>query len=557
MSTLQFPFLPDHNRLIAERYQKVDRMREAGVSPYPAQFEATDLAQDLLADAERLIAEARPVAVLGRVLGIRQFGKAAFFHLRDRSGKIQVYVKHGETSDEGFRIYREFLDGGDIAGVRGVLFRTRTGEVTVQAKELVLAAKAVRQLPDKWHGLTDVETRYRQRYVDMIANPEVVETFRTRSRILSTMRRLLDEMGFMEVETPMMHPIVGGAAARPFVTHHNTLDTDLFLRIAPELYLKRLVVGGLDRVYEINRNFRNEGISTRHNPEFTMLELYAGGWDCSRMMDFTEALVRATAQAATGRTEFAQPNGNTIDFGKPFARLTILEAIETHLGFALAWDMSVEEIRRICPGVQFPHEMRSAADAIMFLLEGHLEEKLVQPTFLRDFPKAVSPLAKSVDGAPDVADRFELYANCMEIANAYSELNDPREQYQCFAEQVARKKAGDDEAMAQIDEDYVRALEYGMPPTAGLGIGIDRIVMLFTQQASIRDVVLFPLMKPEPLIVGIEHHEDGSLDVTLRGEGTRRYRSVPKETVQALHHAPNRDAYFMEHIASRFGVEQA
>ncbi len=490
-----FPFLPDHNDLIRNRYDKGDAMRAAGINPYPASFPATHLAADILRDGDALIADGSQVAVLGRTMVIRAFGKAAFFHLRDRSGQVQVYIKQGVTDDEGFRLYKEFLDGGDLVGVKGRIFRTKTGEITIEAASLCIATKSVRQLPEKWHGFTDVELRYRQRYVDLIANPEVAETFRKRSRIVSAMRRFLDESGFMEVETPMMQPLYGGASARPFVTHHNALDMPLYLRIAPELYLKRLVVGGLDRVYEINRNFRNEGISTKHNPEFTMMELYAGGWNAGLMMDFVEAIIRETARGAFAQTTFAI-GGDQVDLTEPFPRIRMTDVVRKVLGIDIDWDTPFAEAVRRVGTVGIPGEIRTTDALVVFLFEEHCEKTLLRPTFIVEFPKSISPLAKSVEGRPEVADRFELYANGMEMANGYSELNDPREQHQRFSEQVRRREGGDLEAVGQVDEDYVRALEYGMVPTAGLGIGIDRLVMLLTGASSIRDVILFPLMKP-------------------------------------------------------------
>jgi lysyl-tRNA synthetase class 2 len=494
--TTPFPFLPDHNELIRVRYEKAAALRAAGTDPYPARFEATHLAADLVARGEELLASGETVALLGRALTIRSFGKGAFFHLRDRSGQFQIFLSKAVLPEDQFALSKNYLDAGDLVGVTGRLFRTKTGELTVEAATLVLAAKAVRPLPDKWHGLQDTELRYRQRYADLIANPEVAEVFRSRSRIVSTMRRFLDDQGFMEVETPMMQPLYGGASARPFITHHNALDMELYLRIAPELYLKRLVVGGLDRVYEINRNFRNEGLSTRHNPEFTMLELYAGGWDATRMMDFVEQLLRHTATAAMGRADFAA-GGATIDFGAPFARRRLTQIVADHFGIPVRWDMALADLSAaLPPAVGLPSNLRDAPAAICHLFEEYCESTLVQPTFVVEFPKSISPLAKSKQGEPEVADRFELYINGMEVANAYSELNDPAEQYQRFAEQVRRREGGDLEAVGRIDEDYVRALEYGMVPTAGLGVGIDRLVMLLTGAASIRDVILFPLMRP-------------------------------------------------------------
>ncbi|MCC5874984.1 MAG: lysine--tRNA ligase [Candidatus Sumerlaeia bacterium] len=490
-----FPFLPDHNDLIELRYGKVGGLREAGIDPYPAQFEATHISTDLLGDPEPRIDSGETVAVMGRVMGVRSFGKAAFFHLRDRAGQIQVYIKKGIVEDAGFDLYKKFLDGGDLVGVTGKLFRTKTDEVTVEAATLVLCTKAVRQLPEKWHGFKDVEARYRQRYVDLIANPGVADTFRKRSRIVSAMRRFLAGQDFMEVQTPLLQPLYGGASARPFQTHHNALDMPLFLRIAPELYLKRLVVGGLDRVYEINRNFRNEGISTRHNPEFTMLELYAGGWNAVRMMDFVEELLRETARLALGETKFVY-NDAELDFGKPFARVRLTDAVARKFNIDVSWDMDLAALKGALPNVGLPDEITTTDGAICHLFEEYCEADLVEPTFVVEFPKSISPLAKSLEGQPEVADRFELYVAGMEVANAYSELNDPAEQFARFEEQVRRREGGDMEAVGKIDEDYVRALEYGMVPTAGLGVGIDRFVMLLTGSLSIRDVILFPLMRP-------------------------------------------------------------
>lgn len=495
MSDSEFPFLPDHNEIIRNRYAKVAALREAGISPYPAHFEPSHLSADVLTKGEELTAAGATVSVMGRVLVIRSFGKTAFFHLRDRAGQIQVYIKAGTVDEDGYRIYKEFLDGGDLVGVEGTLFVTKTGELTIAAKTLRLLTKAVRALPEKFHGFKDVELRYRQRYVDLIANPEVADVFRKRSKIVSAMRRFLDDSGFMEVETPMMQPLYGGASARPFATHHNALDMPLYLRIAPELYLKRLVVGGLDRVYEINRNFRNEGISVRHNPEFTMLELYAGGWNARLMMNFVEEIFRETARLAFGSTKVTIQE-KEFDLAEPFPRITMPDVIRQVLGFELGWDMTLDEVKARIGDIGIPSDIKTADGAIVFLFEQHCEKTLVRPTFIQEFPKSISPLAKSIEGRPEVADRFELYANAMELANGYSELNDPREQFERFREQVVRRASGDMEAVGQIDEDYVRALEHGMVPTAGLGIGIDRLVMLLTGAATIRDVILFPLLKP-------------------------------------------------------------
>jgi len=394
-------------------------------------------------------------------------------------------------------LFRHSVDMGDWVGVAGPLFRTKTGEITVLANEFGLLSKAVRPLPEKWHGLRDTELRYRMRYVDLIVNPEVRDTFRTRSRTISALRRLLDREGFLEVETPMMQPLYGGASARPFTTHHNALDIPLYLRIAPELYLKRLVVGGLERVYEINRNFRNEGISTHHNPEFTMLELYAALWDFNEMMAFVERIVSTLVGEIRGSMKFAY-RGEEIDFTPPWPRITILNALRDKTGANFSWDQDEAAVRAEAGrlGLELDKDVHDPADLIIELFEEHVEPTLVQPTFVTEFPKVKSPLAKSKPDAPLIAERFEAFVGHLEVANGYSELNDPQEQHARFVEQVERRRAGDLEAVGEVDVDYVRALEYGMPPTAGLGIGIDRIVMVLTDSASIRDVILFPLMRP-------------------------------------------------------------
>ncbi len=491
-----FPFLPDHSELIRNRYEKIETLRSEGIDPFPARFDVSHLAEEILKDAESFIESEKNVSVMGRVQTIRSMGKAAFFHIQDRSERIQVYVKKNLTDDHGFDLYkRKLMDGADLVGVTGKVFRTKTGEVTIEASQVRLVAKAVRQLPEKYHGFKDVELRYRRRYLDLIMNPEVRQAFVTRSRIVSAMRSFLDGKDFIEVETPMMQPIYGGAAAKPFITHHNALDMDLYLRIAPELYLKRLVVGGMDRVYEINRNFRNEGISSQHNPEFTMLELYAGGWDAQVMMSFVEEIIRNSALKT--HPDLTMKVGEIeVDFSKPFRRLSILDGIKEKKGWQLDWAMSLDEVRQVT-GINFDKGVQSGADAIMGLFEDFVEDSLQDPVFVTEFPKSISPLAKSIPGRPEVADRFELYIRGMEIANGYSELNDPEEQYRRFAEQVERKNAGDVEAVGQIDEDYVRALEHGMVPTSGLGIGIDRLVMILTNSMTIRDVVLFPLLKQQ------------------------------------------------------------
>jgi lysyl-tRNA synthetase class 2 len=480
-----------------ERLRKLAELESAGVDPYPGRFDVRHLAADLHREAAVLSEEGgsgAPVAIAGRVISLRDHGKVSFAHLQDSSGKIQLYVSRDTVGPELFELWRK-LDIGDHVGVEGSLFRTRTGELTVRARTFQLLSKSLRPLPEKWHGLTDVETRYRQRYLDLIANVQVAEAFRTRSRLIAEMRRFFDARGFLEVETPMMQPIAGGAMARPFVTHHNALHLTLYLRIAPELYLKRLLVGGFDRVYEINRSFRNEGISTQHNPEFTMLEFYQAYADYRDLMALTEELLPQLAKGITGDLDVAY-QGQRISFAPPWPRLSLEDALVEHAGLdagALktetgARQMAARHRVAVAPGWGRGKVVGELFDALV-------GPKLFQPTFIVDFPAELSPLAKAKPGEPDVVQRFELYAGGMEIANAYSELNDPREQRARFLEQLRRREAGDLEAHT-LDDDFLRALEYGMPPAAGEGIGIDRLAMLFTDSPSIRDVILFPLLKP-------------------------------------------------------------
>jgi lysyl-tRNA synthetase class 2 len=508
----------DENRLVRERYEKAARLAATGATLYVHRYEPTQTIAQARKRADELLASGEEIRLAGRVLIVRSFGKAGFLLARDGSGElqddgkhtgtIQFYVKQGVTDDAGFELYKKWLDAGDVVGARGRFFTSKTGELTLEAKELVLLTKSVRPLPEKWHGLTDVDLRYRQRYVDLIVNPKVREVFRTRSRIISSIRRWLDERGYMEVETPMMQPIYGGAAARPFVTHHNTLDMKLYLRIAPELFLKRLIVGGLDRVYEINRNFRNEGLSTRHNPEFTMLELYTAWWDYNDTMNLTEELIRETARATLGRAKLVY-QGEEIDLDESFGRIKILDAVagminadETRLKWGMEKKDDIRQTLREPTSHQafIDHVLKeepTADHALMHFFEELVEPNLFPPTFVLDFPKSLCPLAKSKAGDPATAERFELFIGGLEMANAYSELNDPKEQLERFQEQVDARRAGDEEAMNQVDADYVRALEYGMPPCSGLGVGIDRLVMLLTDSPSIRDVILFPTMRPE------------------------------------------------------------
>jgi lysyl-tRNA synthetase class 2 len=482
----------DSNKLIEERREKLKALRAKG-NPFPNDFRKGDSAAALHAQHGDKTKEdleqhnpASAVVVAGRMMLKRVMGKASFATLQDGTGRIQIYVVNELGNYEEFKHW----DLGDIVGVEGRLFKTMKGELTVHATKIRLLAKALRPLPEKFHGLADQETRYRQRYLDLVVNPEVRNIFLKRSEVIQAMRDVLRGEGYLEVETPMMQPIPGGAAARPFKTHHNALDMDLFLRIAPELYLKRLVVGGIERVFEINRNFRNEGISTRHNPEFTMLEWYCAYQDWNYMMDLTERLVRAAAG-----TDVVTYQNKQIEIGKPFARLSIPEAIRRQGITGDLRDRGFLSKKLDALGVEHGGEHGWGSLQLM-LFEALAEKHLVQPTFITEFPAEVSPLARRRDSDPDLADRFELFIDAKEIANGFSELNDPEDQAERFRDQARKKEAGDQEAM-YYDADYVRALEYGLPPTAGAGLGIDRLVMLLTDSPSIRDVILFPHMRPE------------------------------------------------------------
>ena len=494
------PPVHDESQVIAERRAKLAALR-ASANAYPNDFRRDALAGELHAahdgkDNAALEGSPNRVAVAGRMMLKRVMGKACFATLQDMSGRIQLYVTLdgvGEATLDSFKHW----DLGDIVGATGTLFKTKTGELSVKCDRVRLLAKALRPLPEKFHGMTDQEQRYRQRHVDLITNPSSRDVFVKRSQTVQAIREFFVARGFLEVETPMMQPIPGGAAARPFVTHHNALDMPLYLRIAPELYLKRLVVGGLEKVFEINRNFRNEGISTRHNPEFTMLEFYQAYADYRDLMDLTEALLRDVAQRVCGTTTLTYQD-ETIDLAQPFERLTMAEAIRRHNAEYAAVDLAdAAAVRRAL--LPFPVDVYDS-DGIgllqLKLFEATTEDKLVQPTFIVAHPTDVSPLARASDADPAVTDRFELFITRREIANGFSELNDPEDQAARFQAQAQAKEAGDEEAM-YYDADYVRALEYGLPPTAGEGIGIDRLVMLLTDSASIRDVILFPQLKPE------------------------------------------------------------
>ncbi|MEZ5660556.1 MAG: lysine--tRNA ligase [Burkholderiaceae bacterium] len=504
MNTPVPPSTGDENDLIAERRGKLAALRQAGQA-FPNDFAPSHSAAQAIALAEgrdRDALEAGPIHVglAGRMMLKRVQGKASFATIQDGSGRIQIYLNDagvGEPAHEAFKHW----DLGDIIGVRGQLFRTMKGELSVRAAQIRLLTKSLRPLPDKFHGLTDLEQRYRQRYVDLVVNDETKKTFRLRSEAIRAMRGFMVEHGFLEVETPMLHPIPGGATAKPFVTRHNALDQEMFLRVAPELYLKRLLVGGFERVFEINRSFRNEGISPRHNPEFTMMEFYAAYTDYRWNMDITESILRAVAQAALGSTRLTY-QGQEIDLGAPFARLTIVEAMRVHApeldaGRLESEDYLREQLRARRVDLDAPPLRRAGLGALQLaLFEETAESRLIQPTFVIDYPVEVSPLARESDTRPGITERFELFIAGRETANGFSELNDPDDQAERFQKQVAAKDAGDEEAM-YFDADYIRALEVGMPPASGCGIGIDRLIMLLTDSPSIRDVILFPALKRE------------------------------------------------------------
>jgi len=490
--------MEDTSELLRKKKEKAEQLRAAGIDLYPNDVRVDHTSEELLtrygdAGDETLQQLEERFSLAGRIMAQRFFGKASFINIQDRKGRIQVFVRKERVGDDCYALFKKF-DVGDIVFVAGKLFRTKTGELTIDTDEIRLLSKAMRPFPEKWHGLTDVEIRYRQRYLDLIMNPEVRDTFLVRSRIIRLIREFMTDRDFLEVETPMMHPIAGGATARPFKTHHNTLDMDLYLRIAPELYLKRLVVGGLERVFEINRCFRNEGISVLHNPEFTMMEFYRAYADYEDLMTFTEELLTFAADRVLGSLSFSY-QGTPVDFTPPWPRLSVTEAIERYTGIP-AERLGSKETAAAAAEELNVHvdETDSRGRIIMEIFDEAVEHKLVQPTFITRYPVEVSPLSRrnSVDG--DYVDRFELFICGREIANAFSELNDPDDQRERFREQLRKKEAGDEEAH-DFDEDYITALEYGMPPTAGEGIGIDRLVMLFTDSPSIRDVILFPHMR--------------------------------------------------------------
>ncbi|ACL68836.1 lysine--tRNA ligase [Halothermothrix orenii] len=485
--------IEDFNELIAQRLENKKELEKNGIKTYGEKYPVSNHAREIEDNFEEF--EGKKVSLSGRIMAKRTHGKASFADIQDVTGKIQLYVKVDIVGEKEYELFTG-LDIGDIIGVTGEVFKTRRGQISVKVHSFRLLTKSLRPLPEKWHGLRDKELRYRQRYLDLIVNPEVRKTFITRSKIIREIRKYLEDKGFLEVETPMMHPIAGGANARPFITHHNALDIDLYLRIAPELYLKRLIVGGFERVFEINRNFRNEGMSYKHNPEFTMLELYQAQADYHDMMDLTEDLIYNVAKKVLGTTKISY-QGQEIDLTPPWNRVTMVEAVKEHTGVDFNEIKSDEEARKAAEGLGIELEGKPSRGKVLNeIFEEKVEDKLVQPTFIMDYPIEVSPLAKRKDDNPDFTYRFEAFINSWEIANAFSELNNPIDQRERFEEQVKQRAQGDDEAQ-MMDEDYVRALEYGMPPTGGLGIGIDRLIMVLTDSPSIRDVILFPTMRPE------------------------------------------------------------
>lgn len=481
------------SEILQIRRDKLAALQAAGKDPFEiVKFERDIGCGEISGRFEEL--EGKNVTIAGRLMSKRGMGKASFCDLRDMSGKMQIYVRIDDIGEESYEEFRKY-DIGDIVGVTGLVFRTKRGEISVHAESVTLLAKSLLPLPEKFHGLKDQDLRYRQRYLDLIVNPEVKDTFLKRSAIIREIRSFLDQRSFLEVETPVLHSIPGGAAARPFITHHNSLNIELYMRIALELHLKRLIVGGFEKVYEIGRVFRNEGMDTRHNPEFTLLELYQAYTDYEGMMDLTEELFRSVAKKVLGSA--VVPYGElTIDMEKPFARLTMSEAVKQYAGVDFNEIESDEQARQLAADHHIAFEKRhKKGDILNLFFEEYCEEKLVQPTFVMDHPIEISPLAKKKKSAPGYTERFELFICGREFGNAFSELNDPIDQRERFLEQVRLRAAGDDEA-SMMDEDFLNALEYGMPPTGGLGIGIDRLVMLLTNEANIRDVLLFPTMKP-------------------------------------------------------------
>ncbi|MDI6600259.1 MAG: lysine--tRNA ligase [Thermoanaerobacteraceae bacterium] len=483
----------DFNELMKVRLEKLDKLKQENRNPFEiTRFERTNYTNEIKDNFETY--EGKTVTIAGRLMAKRGHGKASFADLSDRYGRIQIYVKQDEVGEDSYELFKT-VDIGDILGITGEVFKTHMGEVSIKVTEFKLLTKSIRPLPEKWHGLKDVELRYRERYTDLIMNPEVKKTFEIRSNIIRQMRRYLDDNGFIEVETPILETIPGGANARPFITHHNALDIDMYLRIATELRLKRLIVGGFERVYEIGKQFRNEGIDIRHNPEFTTIELYQAYANYEDMMDLTENMIKYIAQNVLGTLNITY-QGKEIDLGKPWGRLTMIDAVKRYAGVDFNEINTDEEAQRVAKehNLELEPGKTTRGHIINSFFEEYAEHELIEPTFIINYPVEVSPLAKRIPEDPRLTYRFELFINAMEMANAFSELNDPLDQRERFLEQVKAREAGDEEAN-MMDEDFLKALEYGMPPTGGLGIGIDRLVMILTDSYSIRDVILFPTMK--------------------------------------------------------------
>lgn len=488
----------EYNELMKQRIQKLNDLKARGQDPFEiVKYKRTHSSSDVKDNYEEL--EGKDVKVAGRLMSKRVHGKAGFSDIHDRDGKLQLYVKIDDVGEEKLKDFKS-LDIGDIIGVEGTVFKTKTGEVSVHVKDFILLTKALRPLPEKWHGLKDPDLRYRQRYVDLIVNPQVKDTFLKRTKIIKLIRKFLDDRGYIEVETPILSTIASGAAARPFVTHSNALDIDLYLRIATELYLKRLIVGGLEKVYELGKDFRNEGIDIRHNPEFDMIELYEAYADYKDMMELTENMIAYVCNEIFGTTK-VNYQGTEIDFAPPWRRITMKEAVKQYAGVDFDEIKTDEEAREVAKKIKVTDELKkklsdcTKADILNASFEAYAEEHLIQPTFVMDYPVEISPLTKKKKDDPTMTERFEAFVYAREIANAYSELNDPIDQKERFLQQLNERELGDDEAYA-MDDDFVNSLEIGMPPTGGLGIGIDRIIMFLTDSYSIRDVILFPTMKP-------------------------------------------------------------
>jgi lysyl-tRNA synthetase class 2 len=486
--------LDETSELRQQRLQKLNEVRNLGINPYPYRYTISHSSTDIIQSFDELESSEEKVSVAGRIKTIRRHGKTSFAHLADEAGYIQIYIRRDDVGEDLFTLFR-LLDIGDIVGVKGPVFKTRTGEITVLVEVVALLSKSLLPLPEKWHGLRDKEIRYRQRYLDLIMNPEVREAFRIRTEVIRTMRAFLDERGFLEVETPVLQPIYGGASARPFVTHHNALDVDFYLRIADELYLKRLIVGGLEKVYEFAKDFRNEGMDRTHQPEFTQLELYQAYIDYNDLMSLVQEMISTVAQRVLGTMEI-EYQGHRIDLNPPWDRMSLFESIQQYSNVDVS-TMDIQGLRRFCQERDVDVDERFGRGKLIDEIYSELvEPHLIQPTFITDHPVEMSPLAKRHRSNPDLTERFEPVIGGGEIGNAFSELNDPLDQRERFEQQRKLLEAGDEEAQV-LDEDFLRALEYGMPPTGGLGIGIDRLVMLFTNSPSIRDVILFPQMRPE------------------------------------------------------------